>query len=161
MTETSHSSGPRDGYQSHFFDKLADVEDRHFWFRVRNRVVTSLALDLVRPLAPGFRVLEVGCGNGNVLRHLSRAIQNGTVIGLDLFEEGLRLARRRSSAFLVCGDAHSSPFRGCFDVIGVFDVIEHLRDDRQALRDIHSMLTDRGVLLLTVPAHVELVELFR
>ena len=59
----------------------------------------------------GSTVLEAGCGNGNVLRFLTRSLRRGVVIGIDLFEEGLLLARRRSNAHLVRGDIHAPPFR--------------------------------------------------
>jgi SAM-dependent methyltransferase len=148
------------GYDAAFFDALARIEDRHFWFRFRNLLLTRLVAELAAPLGPGFRVLEAGCGNGNVLRFLTSTLRQGVVVGIDLFEEGLRLARRRSNALLVRGDVHASPFRCQFDIIGAFDVIEHLRDDRQALRDLRSLLSDRGVLLLTVPGHTSLWSYF-
>lgn len=150
----------RDGYSPQFFEKLARIEDRHFWFRFRNRLLSGLVRDLVEPLPNGFRVLEAGCGNGNVLRFLTVAIRRGAVIGIDLFEEGLRLARQRSNAMLVRGDVHTSPFQCQFEIIGAFDVIEHLHDDRQALRDFHRLLSDDGLLLLTVPAHMALWSYF-
>jgi len=151
---------PRDGYTPSFFEKLAEVEDRHFWFRFRNRLLSRLVEDLVASLPHGFRMLEAGCGNGNVLRFLSSTIRHGKVIGIDLFEEGLTLARHRSDALLVRGDVHASPFKCRFEIIGAFDVIEHLHDDRQALRDFHRLLSDDGFLLLTVPSHMELWSYF-
>ena len=155
-----HAHDPRDGYDPSAFPKLASIEDRHFWFRFRNRLLLSVIGDLAEPLPDGFRMLEAGCGNGNVLRFLSRTIRRGTVIGIDLFEEGLRLARQRSDAALVRGDVHASPFQCQFEIIGAFDVIEHLHDDHQALRDFHRLLSDDGFLLLTVPGHMALWSYF-
>jgi len=151
---------PRESYSASFFEKLAQVEDRHFWFRFRNRLLSRLVQDLVAPLPSGFRMLEAGCGNGNVLRFLSSTIRHGKVIGIDLFEEGLRLAKHRCGALLVRGDVHASPFQCRFEIIGAFDVIEHLHDDRQALRDFHRLLANDGFLLLTVPSHMALWSYF-
>lgn len=150
----------RDGYSPQFFERLVRIEDRHFWFRFRNRLLACLVQDLVEPLPPGFRVLEAGCGNGNVLRFLSARIRRGAVVGIDLFEEGLHLAKRRSDALLVRGDVHASPFQCRFEIIGAFDVIEHLYDDRQALRDFYRLLSEDGFLLLTVPGHMALWSYF-
>ena len=108
---------------------------------------------LTAGLQPGFRVLEVGCGTGNVLRVLDQACPNGAVVGMDLFVEGLKYAQGRTSAALVQGDMHHPPFVNQFDIIGLFDVLEHLRDDEQVLHDLKGMLRENGVLLLTVPAH--------
>jgi SAM-dependent methyltransferase len=144
------------GYDPAHFANLFAVEDRHFWFRSRNEVISRLVKRAVAELRPGYRVLEVGCGDGNVLRFLERACPNGTVVGMDYFAEGLRYARRRSGCPLVQGDMARPPFRQTFQLIGMFDVLEHLADDRRVLCDLRQMLDTGGRLLLTVPAHQSL-----
>jgi SAM-dependent methyltransferase len=140
-------------YDPAVYEPLVKVEDRHFWFRARNRVIGAMAAQLAAPLSPGYRVLEVGCGTGNVLRALTEACPGGTVIGMDLFGDGLRFARARlPKAMLVRGDALHPPFAERFEIVGMFDVLEHLEDDLGVLRALHLLLTDRGKLLLTVPA---------
>lgn len=79
---------------------------------------------------------------------------------MDRHAEGLRYARLRTSCALVQGDILAPPFRGRFDLIGLFDVLEHVGDDVGVLSQLYSMLTDRGVLLLTVPAHQSLWSYF-
>ena len=135
------------------FERLKEVEDRHFWFRARNRVISKMVSQIVADLPAGYRVLEVGCGNGNVLRYLEQVCAKGTVVGMDPFREGLEMARQRASCFLVQGDAGLFPFKGNFHLIGMFDVLEHLRDDRTVLAKLFPMLAPRGALLITVPAH--------
>jgi SAM-dependent methyltransferase len=104
-------------------------------------------------LPNGYRVLEVGCGNGNVLRVLEQVCDRGEVIGLDLFAERLRYARQRVRCQLVQADIYDWPFHSPFNLIGMFDVLEHLPDDRQVLRQLHQALAPGGCLVLTVPAH--------
>jgi len=152
---TAHQS-----YNPSFFAPLFAIEDRHFWFRARNKVISVLINQITTDLADGYRVLEVGCGTGNVLRVLDRICSSGTVVGMDLFAEGMRYARERTSSPLVQGDMHSPPFGIQFQVIGLFDVLEHLPNDVQVLRDLHTMLASEGVLLLTVPAHASLWSYF-
>jgi len=79
---------------------------------------------------------------------------------MDLFAEGLSLARKRSATPLVQGDMDAPPFGTGFDVIGLFDVLEHLPNDRQVLRCLSDMLTPGGALILTVPAHNSLWSYF-
>src|SRR5690349_11902313 len=72
-------------YDPDLFRTLFTVEDRHFWFRARNRLIRTLTRQVTARLPAGYRVLEVGCGTGNVLRYLEQASPRGTVIGMDLF----------------------------------------------------------------------------
>jgi len=140
------------GYDPSHFAPLVAVEDRHFWFRARNRIISLLARQAVTEFAAGYRVLEVGCGDGNVLRFLEKACSNGTVVGMDYFREGLAYARARCACPLVQGDLKLPPFSKAFHLIGMFDVLEHLDDDRQVLRDLWRILDAEGRLMLTVPA---------
>jgi len=140
------------GYDPSHFARLVAVEDRHFWFRARNRIISLLARQAVTEFAAGYRVLEVGCGDGNVLRFLEKACPDGVVVGMDYFREGLAYARGRCSCPLVQGDLKLPPFGKAFHLIGMFDVLEHLPDDRQVLRDLWHILDAQGRLLLTVPA---------
>lgn len=148
------------GYDPHFFAPLFAIEDRHFWFRSRNDVIAALVEKMTAHLPPHYKVLEVGCGTGKVLQILETACDRGVVVGMDLFIEGLRFARRRTRVSLVQGDMHHPPFQEAFAVIGLFDVLEHLPDDRQVLRDLHQMLAPAGVLFLTVPAYPSLWSYF-
>ena len=153
---TPMNSTNEDLFEVARFDDLFDSEDRHFWFRGRNRVIEHYAQKFASSQCDGFRALEVGCGTGNTLRVMSKAAGPNQLIGMDLHREGLRFAKRRHICPLVCGDMMSPPFSKPFDLIGIFDVIEHLPDDRQALADIARILKPRGSILLTVPAHQSL-----
>ncbi|MDZ7267789.1 MAG: class I SAM-dependent methyltransferase [candidate division KSB1 bacterium] len=139
-------------YDPAHFEPLFAVEDRHFWFRARNRILATVMRQITAALAPGYRVLEVGCGTGYVLSMLSGICSQGSVIGMDLFAEGLRYARRRTACALVQGDLNASPLRQRFEVVGLFDVLEHLPDDVGVLRLLHEHLAPAGRLVLTVPA---------
>ena len=143
----------RTEYDPSVYQPLAKVEDHHFWFRARNRVIGAMAAGVAGQLSPGYRVLEVGCGTGNVLRALTEACPGGTVIGMDLFADGLQFARARMpKALLVRGDALHPPFADRFEIVGMFDVLEHLEDDLAVLRALRLLITDGGSLIMTVPA---------
>jgi SAM-dependent methyltransferase len=133
--------------------RLVVAEDRHFWFRARNHAIAMLVKQILANLGSGYHVLEVGCGTGNVLRALETTCTRGTVVGLDLSRERLRFARQRTTCPLVQGDLHDAPFKTPFDLIGLFDVLEHVPEDVRALQDLSTLLAPQGVLLLSVPAH--------
>lgn len=161
MTGFSSGTAAHHSYDPGYFVRLFDIEDRHFWFRTRNQVISILVSQIIPTLAPEYRVLEVGCGTGNVLRILEQTCLDGMVIGMDLFAEGLQYAHQRISCPLVQGDMHSPPFgTKQFDLIGLFDVLEHLPDDMRVLNELHAMLALGGRLLLTVPAHSSLWSYF-
>jgi SAM-dependent methyltransferase len=139
-------------YDPAFYDPIGAAEDTHFWYQARNEVIGALVEECVAPLPDGHRVLEVGCGGGTVLRMLEARCSRGTVVGLDFFAEGLRRARRRTRCAMVQADLHWPPFRERFDLIGLFDVLEHLEDDEAVLHRLHEMTVPGGALLLTVPS---------
>ncbi len=141
------------GYDASVYDELARVEHRHFWFRGRNVLIYGLVKKLSSRLKPGFRVLEVGCGTGYVLSELRRACPGGLVVGMERYYGGLSYAQKRSAGPLVQADARSLPFNKKFDLIGMFDVLEHIPEEGETLRSLGEMLAPDGKLILTVPAH--------
>lgn len=147
-------------YDPAFFEHLFRIEDRHFWFSARNRVISAMVDRLTRSQSQGYHVLEVGCGTGNVLRVLERTCASGHVVGMDLFGEGLLFARQRTQCSLLQADITRAPFAAHFDIIGCFDVLEHLPDDVSVLHQLRSLLAPNGALLLTVPAHMKLWSYF-
>lgn len=147
-------------YDPVFFNRLASVEDEHFWFRTRNRVIRDLVEQTVGKFPQGYQVLEIGCGTGNVLRVLSAACSQGRVIGSDLFFGGLKFARERVSSPLVQADLYALPFEARFDLIGLFDVIEHIPEDENVLAHLYRMIAPGGYLFVTVPAHPSLWSYF-
>lgn len=147
---------PTVSYDQSHFSSLFPAEDKHFWFQARNQVISTVVRQLAAEYQPGYRFLEIGCGNGNVLRELEQVCTNGTVMGIDLFAEGLRYARRRVKAPLIQADIYALPFRTKFEMIGLFDVLEHLQDDNHILSHLNGLLPAGGAVLITVPAHMSL-----
>lgn len=144
-------------YDETYFEKLYQVEDRHFWFRTRQAIIAALSQNLTANLPAGYRVMEIGCGTGHLLKTLEQTSSKGQVIGLDLYWEGLAFAQKRTGASLIQGQAERMPFpEGQFDLIGMFDVLEHLENDEEILKSVQRMLKKGGKLILTVPAEKQL-----
>jgi SAM-dependent methyltransferase len=145
--------GRREGYDPIYFDQLAALEEGNFWFRARNGLIESLARSHVPPRA---RYLEIGCGTGFVLRHMRRQFTQWTVSASELHFAGLLQASRRTpeGVRFMQLDATSLPFRAEFDLIGAFDVIEHIEEDEAVLREMHRALRPGGLVMLTVPQHM-------
>ncbi len=133
------------------FKKLAALEDANFWFQARNEVILwSLNQYFVTPE----KYAEIGCGTGYVLKAVEQAYPETTIVGTELFVEGLKFAAQRCKrARLVQLDARAIPYRNQFDVVGIFDVLEHIEDDKVVLKQIEKSLVYGGGVLITVPQH--------
>ena len=95
------------------------------------------------------RILENGCGVGMYLQHLQPF--GGRVFGLEFDLERAREARRVSD-LVVCAAGEGLPFpAGAFDLVLSHEVLEHVRDDRQAAAEIVRALKPGGRLVLFVP----------
>ena len=138
------------------FGQLVEQEDRLFWFRVRNLVIKEAVLPLLAGFSPGYRVLEVGCGTGNVLRTLESICEAGEVIGLEKYDEGVKIARRRVRCEVRQGDVHTLDSMESYQLVGMFDVLEHIENDLKVLEKLRAHLTRDGGLVLTVPANPSL-----
>ena len=140
-----------EGFDPALFAELAKLEERNFWFRARNRLIVW-ALQHQMPAFADF--LEVGCGTGYVLQGVATAFPAAHLCGTEAQTEGLQFAAARvpRAAFLQM-DARHMPFDREFDVIGAFDVIEHINEDETVLAEMHRALRPGGSLLLTVPQH--------
>jgi 2-polyprenyl-3-methyl-5-hydroxy-6-metoxy-1,4-benzoquinol methylase len=133
------------------FEFLFQMEQKHFWHVGRKELILDIMRRNIRNLTKS-RMLEVGCGNGSVLAYL---INNGIMMeGGDVFMEGLAFCRQRANSVpLYQIDVTALPFRNEFDIVGLFDVLEHIDDDAGALCEVSQALKRRGMILITVPAH--------
>lgn len=139
------------GFNPKFFQLMVAVEPRHFWFVMRNHILTAVMRKHFQN--PG-RVLEIGCGTGFVLSGLRAAFPQAYLSGSDIFTEGLTFtAQRVPDAFLFQMDARHIPFRDEFDLIGAFDVLEHIEEDEVVLAQIYQACKPEGGVVLTVPQH--------
>ncbi|MBA3351201.1 MAG: methyltransferase domain-containing protein [Blastocatellia bacterium] len=133
------------------FAALAKVEAGNFWFRGRNRLIVWA----IRRYFPQLqKMLEIGCGTGYVLAGVREAFPEITLSGSEVSCVGLNFAERRArGASLFQIDARNIPFRDEFDVIGAFDVLEHVHDDEQVLREMWAAVRTGGGIIVTVPQH--------
>ena len=146
--ELAHEGGR---YDADLFASRAPLEDVNFWFRARNEMILG-ALRAHRPQLTSF--LEIGCGSAYVLSGVDREHPQAALYGSEIFVSGLPFAAERvPRAELMQMDARTIPFADEFDVIGAFDVLEHIEEDEEVLREMHSALKDDGLVVISVPQH--------
>jgi SAM-dependent methyltransferase len=134
---------------------LAGLEARHFWFRARRRIILD-ALARWFPHAQNY--LEIGCGAGYNVHGIANAFPEWRIVASDALEEGIAITRGLNArgVALVCFDARQVPFEKQFDVVGSYDVLEHVADHADVLRQFRKACRAGGGILLTVPQHPRL-----
>jgi len=136
--------------QAEEYGRMFQFETDYWWFVGRRRLVMRLLEPCLKP-GSGW-LLDAGCGTGALLTELQQRARH--VVGLDLEPLALRYARQRGEFALVQARLEALPFRSnTFDAITALDVLEHLPDDRPALRELRRVLKPDGVLIITVPAY--------
>ena len=117
----------------------------------RNRIFLW-AMRRYFPKADSF--LEIGCATGMVLSEFQRAFPQLRVAGTEIFIEGLdEVPCRVRDAFVFQADARHLPFEREFDVIGAFDVLEHIEEDVSVLEQLYQSVKPGGGIIVSVPQH--------
>ena len=139
------------GFKDKYFEDLIVLENHNFWFSTRNKLI----IWALKKYCPTFNsLLEVGCGTGFVLSGIKNIYSDRSIFGSDPSIVGLSYAKSREPNLLFMQmDACNIPFIDEYDVIGSFDVLEHIKEDELALRQMHDALTFGGHLFITVPQH--------
>jgi SAM-dependent methyltransferase len=128
---------------------LLDVDEHHWWYRGRRRVIRA-ELDRL-PIPADAEILDAGCGSGRTLEEL---VDYGSVRGLELNEDAAELARARGLGEVQVGRLELIPWEDeSFDLITCLDVLEHVEDDREALTELRRVTRPGGWLVATVPAY--------
>lgn len=130
---------------------MSAAEAKHFWFVGRSRLIVWA---LRRYFPHARRLLEIGCGTGGVANAVRAAFPRLEMTATEVLVRGLSFAvRKLPGVSLLQMDAHRIPFHAEFDVIGAFDVLEHIDDDRGVLRAMYEGVAPGGGVVLTVPQH--------
>jgi len=145
---TGSSQPDEDYFPNNTFYLLFQSEEKNFWFRVRNRIITKM---ISRHVSRSSHILEVGCGTGFVSQYLKK--KGYHIDCADIFPQALRFCRLREA-----GDNYfqynlsERIFIEEYDGICAFDILEHIDDDESAIRNIHDALKPGGRVVITVPA---------
>lgn len=124
------------------------VEESSFWFRHRN----ACLIEAFKRFPPPGAIFDVGGGNGVV----SKALLNNGIdaVLVEPGSNGVRNAKARGIHTLVQSTLEDAQFHPeTLPAVGIFDVLEHIEDDRGFLRSISSYLVPGGRLYIAVPAY--------
>lgn len=140
--------------RSHF-EIVADVDQRHWWFLARRKILRDV-LTCVVPPDPKFTVIDVGCGTGANIAALAKDYH---CIGIDTSQDAIEFAQRRfGDVEFICGYAPGDlgAAAGEAKAMLLMDVLEHVEDDRGVLEPLVRALQPGAIMLVTVPADMRL-----
>lgn len=125
-----------------------EIEDIHWWSVGMRQIQLDFIQRYLRIKNP--KILDIGCGTGATLKELSKI---GETLGIDSSKEALSFCRRRGLKNIQLAQATHLPFKSeSFDCVTAFDVIEHIKDDLKALKEIARVLKTGGIAIFTAPA---------
>lgn len=143
----AHTDYPAEG-----FEVTAAVEARSFWCRSRIRIIKRI-IDRFADRSRTLDMLDIGCGIGGIVGALE-GMGGLRLTGSEIYLSGLRYARSRlPGVSFIQLDATRIPFAAQFDIIGAFDVLEHIDADEQVMRSVAKALRPGGLFLITVPQY--------
>jgi SAM-dependent methyltransferase len=131
--------------------EMADNESKHWWFVGRRRILESILSSLDLPQRA--KILEIGCGTGGNLRMLSKF---GVVSAMEMDAIAIDIAKEKVGDICDIRSGHCPDriptFTMKFDMICMFDVLEHIEKDVETMSAIKKLLSPRGCVVITVPA---------
>ena len=122
------------------------IEDKSFWFKYRNSCIEKI----IENSGINGEIADIGGGNGFV----SKMMQE---IGMDVMlvepgENGVINAKKRGIKKIICGAFDREMFEEEIENAGLFDVLEHIEDDKKFIEDIYRIIRKNGKIIITVPA---------
>jgi SAM-dependent methyltransferase len=137
--------------QTEQFELHADIEERHWWFVARRKILSSL-VESVLPVSRATTIIDVGCGTGANLAGLADRYD---CVGIDSSSHGIRLARARFPQVRFIHGFAPRDLNGIIErasLIMLTDVLEHVADDFALFSELLAAARPGTYFLLTVPA---------
>ena len=133
------------------YNRMNELENHHWWFSARRDIISTLIFRIFQPAADGMKILEVGCGSGGNLLMLRKF---GSVDAFEVDHPSREAAIIKSGIDIQYGVLPNEiPFKNeRYDLIALFDVLEHVEADKSSLAVLSELLTPEGKILVTVPA---------
>ena len=132
--------------------KLADVEDRMWYFRALHEHAATL-IRTHKADARGI-LLDAGCGTGGFLRRAKGSFPSLQFTGIDLFQIACDLARELGTPRVARASSTELPFADqTMAVVTSLDVLQHIPDQEKAVAEIFRVLEPGGLAIVNGPAY--------
>ena len=130
---------------------MSRFEKNHWWFFGRRKIL-ELFLKKIK-LKKNAKILEIGCGTGSNLKILKNY---GLLSAMEPSEDAINYLRKKDLTGITFNKGKCPEdinFEDKFDLICMFDVLEHIEEDKETLSNIIKGLKNNGRLFITVPAY--------
>lgn len=132
------------------FQRNFEVETTYWWNIGRFSLIETFTRLYIRP-RPNVKLVDLGCGTGATTKWLQKF---GKVKGVDGSSKALAYCRRRGLTDLTLSPMEKLKLPSeHFDAAFALDILEHVRDDRKAIREIYRILKPGAMLMVTSPAY--------
>ncbi|MCA9772456.1 MAG: class I SAM-dependent methyltransferase [Myxococcales bacterium] len=132
------------------YDEFRRLEENHWWFVSRRAIFFDLLRHILPPQTDR-KILDIGCGPGEMLPDLRTL---GTPYALEYSAHALRYLKTRGFRLMIQASALAIPTPDeTFDLVTLFDTMEHIDDDRGVLREACRVLRRGGHAIITGPAY--------
>jgi 2-polyprenyl-3-methyl-5-hydroxy-6-metoxy-1,4-benzoquinol methylase len=139
--------------EKEFEKKYHDVEIDHWWFKSRRKYL----LDLIKDAPKESKILDVGCSSGIFLKDLeSIGFKTENLFGVDISETAIENCKANGIKHCYVMDAQNITLTETFDIIIASDCLEHLEDDKKAIKNWNNLLKIDGKMYVFVPAFMSL-----
>ena len=128
---------------------MAEREKTYWWHIGRLRVIQGYVQRAKNKKK--FTILNIGCGTGGTIDMLESF---GETENVDISDEAIKFMRKHGYKRITKVNDIKLPFKAkTYDMVGAFDVLEHIDKHVEALKEWKRVIKDDGVIIITVPAY--------
>ena len=96
------------------------------------------------------KLLDIGCADGTTTNQIKKRFAHLEITGVDFYKDALKFAKRSYQQIdFIHADAHRLPFRrSSFDTVTTIEVLEHMHEIEQVIKEIYRVLKPKGSLII-------------
>jgi ubiquinone/menaquinone biosynthesis C-methylase UbiE len=137
-----------------YYKEYYDLERNHWWFKVREKIIKEQLIRAIDPSQERIKILNIGAATG---RSSQMLLEIGEVTSIEYDEACCHFTSNETNLEIQQGTILDLQFADqSFDLVCAFDVIEHVKDDVTAQKEMYRVCRTGGIICVTVPAYMSL-----
>jgi SAM-dependent methyltransferase len=132
------------------YARMENREKTYWWHIGRLRIIKTYVQRALRAKAKP-TILNVGCGTGGTIDMLEMF---GQVDNVDISDDAIKFMKQNGYKRITKVTGIKLPYKAkSYDMVGAFDVLEHIEKETGALKEWKRVIKDDGAIVITVPAY--------